>query len=185
MKARTLYLILGTVLLSACSHLPETKAELIDYINNKNHGLKKVRQSDEGQFTLSYRPSVWFPNLPESARDYWYFILSLSNQGREYSQNFLATESGYTKAIEQLAFGMEQNSYLITNTADTVYCSASVFPRTYGSLDADKILLAFEKKNIENSKAFRMRIEAIQQEFIYQTKDINTINEIKLSQNEK
>ena len=184
MKAKTLFLILATALLSACSSLPDTKAGFIDYINNEDHGLKKIITSDEGQFTLTYRPSVLFPNLPASAKDYWYFILSLSNQGREYTQNFLATESGYTKAIEQLAFGMQESSYVITNTLDTLYCSASVFPRTYGSLDADKILLVFPKETVQQSKAFRIKIDAIKQEFTYQTKDLNKLNDIKISHNE-
>lgn len=180
MRSRRLFILLGAVLLTACNRLPETKAELIDYINKEENGLKKVCRSGEGQFTLTYRPNVLFPNLPASAKDYWYFILSLSNEGREYSQNFLATESGYTKAIEQLAFGMEQSSYIITDTRDTVYCSASVFPRTYGSLDSDKILLAFENKTIRQSKAFRMKIDAIRQEFSYQTKALNQLSNIKI-----
>jgi|ETNmetMinimDraft_8_1059916.scaffolds.fasta_scaffold10156_2 hypothetical protein len=177
---RTLFSILIIIIsVSSCSSLPETKKELIEYINDEQNGLKKYKESEAGQFTLSYRPNELLPGLPESSQDYWYFILSLSNHGREYSQNFLATESGYTKAIEQLAFGMTETTYAITNSLDTVYCSASTFPRTYGSLDSDKILLVFEKEDLEQEKAFRMRVDAIAQEFRYSVKDITRIQNMK------
>ena len=185
MKATFFSLAIGFLLLSSCTTLPNTKEQLLNYVNDKDNGSKKYQESEQGQFTMTYRPNVLLPGLPSSAQDYWYFILSLSNEGREYSQNFLATEAGYTKAIEQLAFGMTETTYAITNSLDTVYCSASTFPRTYGSLDSDKILLVFEKQGLEKSKAFRMKVDAIAQEFTYQVEDIRKIQHIKISKYEK
>lgn len=179
MRQRGLYIALLLLAIS-CQRLPQTKAQLIAYINKEQNGLKKSVESEHGQFTLSYRPNTLLPGLPEENLKYWYFILSLSNQGREYSQNFLATEQGYTKAIEQLAFGMEESSYAISNNNDTVYCAASVFPRTYGSLDSDKILLVFEKETLEKQRSFQMQFDAIGQAFYYNTKDIQKIQHIKI-----
>lgn len=173
-------IIIIIISVSSCSSLPETKKELIEYINDEQNGLKKYKESETGQFTLSYRPNTLLPGLSKENQKYWYFILSLSNQGREYSQNFLSTEQGYTNAIEQLAFGMEETTYAITNKQDTVYCAASVFPRTYGSLDSDKILLVFENEELKNQKAFHMRIAAIEQRFDFSVKDIKKVQDIKI-----
>tara|TARA_B100000768_G_scaffold171883_1_gene179588 strand:- start:788 stop:1333 length:546 start_codon:yes stop_codon:yes gene_type:complete len=180
MRISKIYLLVVVCFLASCNPLPRTKEQLISYVNNKANGLLKYKETAEGQFTLSYRAHALLPGLPENAHLYWYFILSLSNQGREYSQNFLATEEGYTNAINKLAFGMSESTYAITNNLDTVYCSTSTFPRTYGSLDADKILLVFKKEALGNAESFRMKIEAIRQEFEYRVNDILKIQDLKI-----
>jgi len=144
-------------LLCACSKTLSHE-ELLRYIQEPSHGLTRKEEQGVLSACLTYRPSdllVWqelgtMPEISDSllrnASDrygaYWYFILSLSQNGRDP----LGGGPALADNLQKLSFELDRYVYAVIDQADTIALSDYYAPRLFGISGAAPVLLAFRKK---------------------------------------
>jgi|SRR6185312_1541105 len=143
-----------------------TEKELYAYVKNPDNGLMKEQTKDDVKFVVYYKPSdlltaqdrnskVTQPNsdIKTAYNDYYYFVLNFSKDNQELEASLLTT-TDFSKAIQELSFGMKEHINIITNEQDTVELASYLFPRMFGSSGSTSFICAFEKEDIEKSKSF-------------------------------
>ncbi|WP_205511073.1 hypothetical protein [Longitalea arenae] len=169
------HLIWGTALLCACSGTPKTmsRAELVKFIGNKEHGLSQEQEVNGIKVQVSYRPSALLAaqelgngQLPPPAvidsieskyKKNYYFLLKYSKDGREAIRQ-LGDFSRYSDMVQVLSFQMPRFVNVTTAAKDTVPLRDYLFDQTYGMSDGNTVLLCFEKAQLQNKKDIEINV---------------------------
>lgn len=165
----------GMALLCACSGTPKTmsRAELVKYIGDKDHGLSQEQEVNGIKVQVTYRPSALLAaqelgngQLPPAAvvdsveskyKKSYYFLLKFSKDGREAIRQ-LGDFSRYSDMVQVLSFQMPRFVNVTTTAKDTVPLRDFMFDQTYGMSDGNTVLLCFEKEQLQNKKDLEINI---------------------------
>jgi hypothetical protein len=163
------------VLLCACSSTPKTmnQANLVRYVNDKDHGLVKEQEVNGIQLKLSYQPASLLAakelestqQLPQTVIDSvekkyaknYYFLLKFSKDGKEAIRQ-LGSFSRYSDMVQVLSFQMHQFVNLTTPQKDTIPLADYLFDQTYGMSDGNTLLLCFDNQKLANKKELEINV---------------------------
>ncbi len=155
---RNIFLVsLLSFLLCACGETLSHE-ELLRYIQEPANGLTRKEEQGLLRASLTYRPAdllVWqelgdkseihdslLRNAEERYDAYWYFILSLSQDGRDP----LGGGPALADNLQKLSFELDRYVYAVIDQSDTIFLSDYYTPRLFGISGAAPVLLAFRKK---------------------------------------
>lgn len=154
-----------------CSSRVETVEDLQEFINASRNGLKKEKQIGNVNISITNRPTDLLVDqelgnktptkeevdkLRSKYGKYWYFVLSLSANGDEIENYNIGSQANFGSRIQELAFGMNQNVYMVTSNADTLQMADYHYQRTFGVGNSSDFLLAFDRE--ETKKADELKI---------------------------
>ncbi len=191
---RNMLLWLLPCLLGACSETLSHE-ELLRYIQEPANGLARKEEQGVLCASLTYRPSdllVWqeLGNTPEisdsllkNARErydaYWYFVLSLSQDGRDP----LAGGPALADNLQKLSFELDRYVYMVIDQSDTITLSDYYAPRLFGISGAAPVLLAFRKKErFEQLDIIFQGFNGVAMRFPFSRRDIDRIPRLDFQQ---
>lgn len=153
-----LTLIILTLSMTACRTDYLSEQELTQYLLDEDNGLKKTVNRGNLSFTVLHRPSDLLvaqdvDNLQDTAavnkamnryNAYLYFILQMSNQGRE----LLGSDQRYSvgEYISTISFGMQPYTRLTTPQLDTIPVTDYIYSRTFGYGSSTDLLFVFDRE---------------------------------------
>lgn len=148
-----------------------SEEELSQYILDEDHGLSASVNTNNVSIKATYRPTDLlvaqelrnFENPPAEAivsarekyKNYYYFIVSLSNSGKDVLS---PSSPGFSELLQTISFRMGEVVNLTTES-DTIPVSDFVYNRTFGMSSSTDILFVFEKSKIKNSDWVRINID--------------------------
>lgn len=168
--------------------------ELLRYIQEPANGLTRKEEQGLLKASLTYRPSdllVWqeLGNRPaisdslwrstgERYGTYWYFILSLSQDGRDP----LAGGPALADNLQKLSFELDRYVYAVIDQSDTIFLSDYYAPRLFGISGATPVLLAFRKKErFEQLDIIFQGFDGAGMRFPFSRRDIDRIPRLRFS----
>jgi hypothetical protein len=161
-----LWVCTAVLLFTACESKPKklSQDELTKYIQNRDNGLIKKRESKGVVTTVTYKPkgllvlqelsasdnkdSISIPSLEKKYGSAYYFTLNFSKNNKEAIRE-MGGFSGYSNMLQTLAFHMQEYVTLTTSLKDTIPLASFYFDQTNGLSQSSSVLLAFlnEKAN--------------------------------------
>jgi hypothetical protein len=170
MKRITILLALATI---ACSPGKVNKAELVEYIQNADNGLIKKISQGEIDLEMIYRPSALvveqqiageqyseaqIDSIRINFDQYDYFVLKISSSGEEISNRYAGDDLAFAKAIEHLSFGIGKDLRMQVGDKK-IYVRDFIHARSFGSGNANTLLLAFESNLKQRDEDFTIEFE--------------------------
>ncbi len=164
------FIFLASVV-SACGPKSfDSKDELLAYLKNTDNGYHFQKSVNGIDYSLTYRPtdlmvSQFVQNrnankrinqLRKKYRDYLYFNLSMSVNGRELLSQNLGSRAKFGTMVNQFSFGMAEKVHLISQSRDTLPLLDYVHPRTYGMGTGTEMLLVYEKNSVTMEQAYML-----------------------------
>lgn len=178
-------IVILLILFNSCKSHISDKADLINYINDKENGLTHNLQLSDLSITLNYVPErVLFDaeraskshNQPN--REISYFLLSLSKGGKELMKQL--DFNLYSDLTRQFSFGMQQHVYIKTGNGKIFNPIDCIYQKNYGYSSSDDLLILFNTKEILQGKNFDLIIGEFglnigEQSFRFQTSKLEKI----------
>ncbi len=136
--------------------------EYVNWVHDKENGLKLERNMGQYKFSLQYKPSDYMALketgdfnmsqniLDEKSKnydDYYFFTFTIADTiGREeILKSNIRQEGDYFRRIEYFSFGMQKDLFLIEGR-DTVPCIMYNYERVYGLAPEANFTIGFAKK---------------------------------------
>jgi len=192
------FLLLAAVGFFSCRKKITNRADLIEYINNPENGLKKTEQIGPVKVALTYKP--WqltvlnqLGNKGKSGNkdkpaitnftNKLFFVLSLSANNKEILRQ--VPFSQYSEMVQVLAFRMKEFVELIPDEGKPIEPLDCLFQQTYGMGIANNVLIVFDKQKLLEADNLNIKIKEFglntgNLSFNLQTKDINDIQNIAI-----
>ncbi|MDJ1501165.1 hypothetical protein [Xanthocytophaga agilis] len=160
-----LNLFLG-VLTVACQNKVHSREELQGYITTPENGLIQSKLVQNINVQVNYHPQELLvaqelaghtpsdsllAQLTKKYADYYYFTVNLSHDNKEVLHQ-VGDMGSYSDLLQVLAFRMGEYTELVSANKDTVALANYMFDRTYGMATANTLLLAFPKKDLQNTE---------------------------------
>lgn len=159
MRVSYYFFFFGSLLtLGGCTKQPVSEAEMVKYIMDDSNGLIQRVKKDDIVLELIYRPTDLLvaqevsdttikqdelDSLRSRFSNYSYFVLKLSREGQE-ATNQLATDlSHYTRAIDYLSFQIGQDIDLVFGN-ERIDTEDFMHTRSFGGAKANTVMLAFK-----------------------------------------
>ncbi|MCD0487343.1 hypothetical protein LPB86_03825 [Pedobacter sp. MC2016-14] len=153
----------------SCREKSITKADLVRYINNPENGFTKSVSLHSMQIGVTNQPwqliarnrlkKKTSTGNPVSLKDFsskYFFILSLSNQGREALRNL--SFNSYSEIVQVMSFRMSKYISAQPDNLKPVEPLECLFQPTYGMANSNNILLVFDKKSFAECKRLKITI---------------------------
>jgi hypothetical protein len=167
---------------------------LNDYISDPAHDLSQTVESNGYRISLTYRPtdllvtqdvgenvhdSSAVNTLRKKYNNYYYFLLSLSRDGKE-ALHQVGGMSEYSELVQTLSFRMANYVTLTTASADTVPVGDFILNRTYGLSQSTDLLFVFNKEKTIGKEWVQFNLNefglgAGNQRFRFRTKDLEEL----------
>lgn len=200
-KKLSLYLLVAIGLFagSGCSRTVN-QDKFLEYVNNPDKGLLHEREINGVQLNIAYKPTalvahneLWhndsltetdIHSTLERYAPYHYFQVSISQGGKEILSH-ASDKQKFGMLVNQFAFGMGEDAFLITAEQDTLPLVDFIYPRYFGMAPSTDILFAFKR---EENPTEQLRFElgdfgmsTGSTRYKFDTKDINKSNSIRIS----
>jgi hypothetical protein len=175
----------------------ESVEALQDFVRETDNGLKKQKKIGAIEMSVTYKPTDLLVAQEYSSDEnksidtlrskysrYDYFTLSISADNKEIENYNLNTTFG--ERVQNLAFGMGENVYLISETQDTLGMVDYIYQRTYGMSNSSDFLFVFDAKEIDNTEAVTFQLNDIGlgiglNRFKFETENLRNIPTIKFN----
>jgi len=177
-----------------------TPKEYVQWLQDKDNGIKKEKNIDDITFSLQYKPAEYIVCMEEkkdqisdsllkkqqeefSDMEYYDLTIALSEGQGELLKHDLTSITQYDERVQYFAFDMQQDIKLIED-GDTIPCSLYHFERTYDVAPYSKFLLGFVKgKNAEPKERILTFYDKVFNKglikFTYTDEDFNNIPKLK------
>ncbi|NQX37565.1 hypothetical protein SAMN05421820_103446 [Pedobacter steynii] len=187
--SQQLLLFLISAVCFSCTNKELTRKELLSYVQNEDHGLKKVIDGKDGfkieAYVLKKELLLNYVNRKKSSFDgdsLSYFMLSFSNKGREALGQTVDFDR-YAQLVSNLSFNAKQYCVL-TSRGDTADLVNSYFMNTYGTGASNNLLIVFKK--MEKYSDLELIVSEIgfgegDKKFLFKKRDIERFNSIKVT----
>ena len=203
MKPLSVSLLVIGVCFAGCSVSEFDSAEKLSaYIASPDHDLSQRAENGEYHFTVTYRPTdllvdqeigdgPFNPATVESLRkkysSYYYFILSLSKNGKEALHQVEGGMGQYSELVQTLSFRMNEYVTLTTSAQDTIPVGDFMLNRTYGLSQSTDILFVFNKEKAKDKDWVQFNLNEFglgvgNQRFRFKTKDLENVPKINFEQ---
>lgn len=167
---RTVFILsILSLFISSCDK-SYSKEELIQYVNDENHGLIKTKEFGDVKLELIYKPNDFLIQQELSSKKQFseeeiqevknnfnkalYFTLNVSKGGKELEMSAIQSQDQFAKRIEQLSFGMRERIQIKTSNKSEIPLLDYVYPRMYGMTGQTTMLLVFDKEQVINEEWF-------------------------------
>ncbi|MCG8310014.1 MAG: hypothetical protein MI975_21640 [Cytophagales bacterium] len=152
-------------LVQSCSPEPVTEEALQAYVREPGNGLIKTSKRGRLEVSAVYRPSdlivaqeqrgkatneATVQKLKEKYGDYAYFVLSISDNGKDALYSTAGSYQQFSDNLQKLSFRMNDYLHMTTSAKDTVYLTDHHFSRMHGMGGSTQVLLAFDRNQIKN-----------------------------------
>ncbi len=141
-----------------------TKEEYTVFLNEEENGIVQKFEKGNLEIKAGYIPNEWMASrfleedldrqkldsIKRKLKDNLYFSLEFSANGKDLLSNLAGNRTQFGTLVNKLAFGLEDNVCLTTQSKDTLNLIDQHFPRYYGMSDANHVLLIFDQQNIKN-----------------------------------
>lgn len=184
--------VLAIIVLSmSCEKKTISHYDLIQYLQDKEHGLDQTDSIGNVVYNVMYRSSdlmVWqdignqtirnkssVDSLRKEYSKYHYYLMNISVEKKDLLN--AAGQQYFSQLLQDVSFRMPDYVSSINANKDTLTLADYSSPRLYGLGNSTKILLAFEKKGSE-SEYEEIMIKGLsggQLVFRFNTKDINEV----------
>ena len=163
MKLAASIILLSLVSLLGCQPRQMSFDDLSQYIADEDNGLVKTVKIGSVSMQVVYQPTeIWVKRELASKHikrgdideirtkydSYLYFLLSISNDGREALHQFSGTD--YSDLVQTASFHMHEYVTLSTSSGDTLEVADFVLNRTYGLNASTDILFVFDKSRLHD-----------------------------------
>lgn len=187
------------MLLAFVSCKPEylSPKELEAYVTEEDHGCAKLASIGETTIAVTYRPTdlLVYQETGDEAVDikkleelrqkysrYYYFILSLSHQGKEALHQ--AGREQYSNLVETLSFRMNEYVTLTTSASDTIPVGDFILNRTFGMSRSTDLLFVFNREKAKGKEWVQFNLNefglgAGNQRFRFNTEDLEGLPKVK------
>ncbi len=167
-------LIILICLTSCNENIFESKEDFLNYLNDPDNGYFQNKNINGFNVSLTYRPTDLLVHqeigtsmdyskiekLRAKYKDYMYFTLGLSSNGKELLNTLPGNKNEYGDLLNQLVFGMNEKIHLYTSQKDTIQMLDYILPRLYGMSKSNSLLLIFPKlENLPKEDILSLTIE--------------------------
>lgn len=187
------------IALSSCSVSEFDSAEkLSEYVASPDNNLSQKAAVNDYHITVTYRPTdllvhqeigdeTYNPSSIESLRkkysNYYYFILSLSKNGKEALHQVEGGMGRYSELVQTLSFQMSEYVKLTTSAQDTIPVADFMLNRTYGLSQSTDLLFVFNKEKTQGKDWIQFNLNEFglsvgNQRFRFKTKDLEEVPKI-------
>ncbi len=180
----------------SCKKAIKNRADLIEYINNPENGLKVTEEAGKIKAELMYKPWQLVADNQEnikkpakrtdlnSLKNKYFFVLSLSANNKELLRQLPFTE--YSEMVQVLSFRMMTYISVIADDAKPISPVDCLFLQTYGMSDANRLLVVFNNKTLKSAKQLKIKVSEFglnigDLRFQFETKDINDLSNIAIN----
>jgi hypothetical protein len=159
------FLLITVFAAVSCKKKINTKADLINYINDKKNGLLKSQEIGGIKVELRYKPWQLMvinrtdhhqPEIGELKSKY-FFVLSLSANNKELLRQLPYNQ--YSEMVQVLAFRMVNYIAIVPDEEKPVEPQECIFQQTYGTASANQLLLAFDNIKLQNAHKLNIMIK--------------------------
>ena len=199
MKFFFLTLLITGFCISSCSVSEFDSAEkLNEYVASPDHNLSQKAEVSGYHIMVTYRPTdllvdqeignePYNPSSVESLRrkysNYYYFILSLSKDGKEALHQVEGGMEQYSELVQTLSFRMNEYVTLTTSAQDTIPVGDFMLNRTYGLSRSTDLLFVFNKEKAKEKDWVQFNLNEFglgvgSQRFRFKTKDLEDVPKI-------
>ncbi|MEN0049143.1 MAG: hypothetical protein AAF806_18940 [Bacteroidota bacterium] len=178
-------------MLFACTSKELKVKDYLQWIEQEKNGLLVKQQIDHIEYGCQYKPKTYLvlkrnPKLPvkdfeqalEEYEDLHYFSLLIKEQAKATSLN----QQQKADKVKYYSFQIQQDLRLVEGR-DTLACVFAHYDPSYGIRDYEKILLAFEKREVVSNDDLELllynRIEDHHAKMMIQRENIIQIPSIK------
>lgn len=165
--------------------------ELRKYPFNPENGLIKTAQKNGLTFNLIFKPKSSFAPqqdigvqpLSKTSEESIYFLLSISDQGKEIEGRYVKNPNNHKAIISYLASGISQDIMLRAGE-HTFWPKDMIYTPSYGTTKATLVLFVFDAKALDNDDlifCFNDRFfETGRTEFQFDVNDLKSIPKLKI-----
>lgn len=187
-------MMLGVLLGCKPKELPED--ELLAYLRDPAHGLRKSVEMNGVTMNIMYRPADFLieqelaagigdiGKLEKKYSKNYYFLMSLSADGKEAVQAATMPHYQYSELLQTLSFRLGEFIHATTSRQDTIPLHNSVYTSTFGMGTSNDVLLAFRKDSIAAPEWIQLNIGEFglglgRHNLRFQQDDINALPRLK------
>jgi len=159
----TSIIVIGCLSASCNKKSIHSKADLITYINDPAHGLKKTNEIGQVKAELLFKPWQLVASngnkkneRASKLQNKYFFVLSLSANDHELLRQLPFDE--YSTMVQVLAFRMIEFISIVPDVGKSVEPEDCLFQQTYGMSDANQLLIIFNKANLEKANILNVKI---------------------------
>ncbi len=197
MSHKVFFLLMLLVFISCQRKM--TKDEYMVMLNDKENGIVQTFEKGNVVIKAQYLPEEWMASqflgenltrekidsIKRNITNNIYFSLKFSANGKDLLSNVATNKAQFGTLVNELAFGLNDNLFLITENRDTLELVDQHFSRYYGMADANHVLLIFNKENITIDQDLKLKLKDIgirtgDMSFNFKQKDLKKANTIKL-----
>jgi len=162
--------LLATVFILSCNRhkIFDSEKELWVYLNDIDNEYTQSKNINNIEFSLLYKPTdiLVAQNLGGKVSDslvnvlrekydkYLYFTLSMSSSNKELLSTVPKNKNEFGALVNQLAFNMDENVHVFTQSKDTLALYDYVYPRMYGMSNSTSMLFAYLKDEKQLQEAY-------------------------------
>ncbi len=154
------FLCISLWMTSCTNPLFDTQEELLEHIQQPEHGYLQTKTVNGVDFSILYKPidlmvaqelsegdsTSQIDSLREKYKEYLYFTVSMSKNNQELLSNVAGNKQQFGAMVNELAFGMEQRVHLYTPEKDTIALADYIYPRMYGMSRATTMLFVYPRE---------------------------------------
>ncbi len=187
MRIRILLTVLVSCLLVSCNRNLKGYREVMNYINDPENELKKEEQAGRIEVTATFLPvqivGLNDQRLTRDNSNKYLFSISFSAHGKELLKQL--DYQKYSAMVEVFAFRMSNYVEIVPDNLKPVAPVDCLFQQTYGMSDANRILVAFDKKELSQKEKLHLVIKELglgtgDISFDFRSSDIENIPHITL-----
>jgi hypothetical protein len=156
------------LLLYGCTPEYLSETELKKFLLDEGNGLRKSIKHDDYEATVIFRPSdllvlqeLKSKSVLDSSQlnllqkkyyNQYYFILTLSKNGREAVTPSTVPTDAFSDVLQNVSFRMGEFVNATTVKQDTIPLKDFLYNRTFGMGSGSEVLLVFDKQKAINSE---------------------------------
>ena len=156
----------------SCSGEFVSESELKAYLLDEGNGVKKSVEANSGALTITFRPadllisqeivlpydSAVLEKLRLKYSGHYYFILSLSRNGREALTTGTIPAGEFGDLLQTVSFRMREFVNMTTNQRDTIPLADYVYNRTFGAGSSTDLLIVFDKEQAKGKEWLQINL---------------------------
>jgi hypothetical protein len=178
----------------------QTVDELNKYIQEPDNDLVQLAEINDYKISVTYRPNdllvyqdigndptdkATVENLQKKYSNYYYFILSLSQNNKE-ALNPANGMDQYSELVQVMSFRMNEFVTMTTSSQDTIPVGDFILNRTYGISQSTDILFVFNKEKSKGQDWVQFNLNefglgAGNQRFRFKVKDLERVPRLKFN----
>lgn len=191
-----MHLLLALVLLSgvtSCKPALRNNADVLKYINDPKNGLTNPMQRGDVTVTLTWQPWQFLAarmtkpgkkspkeTMPDFSK-YCYFTLSFTKNKQELLKQL--DYNLYSSMVSVFSFQMQSYITVTADQKEPVKPLECFFEQTYGTSDANRLLLVFNKSDFSNAKKLNITLKEFglglgTMDFYLDPENMNVINQL-------